>query len=62
LREKSVFCDQIKEERGNDASLDSVDSVPSFLSFEGKIEKHSLIIHQFYFSNKDNAFSTGFTL
>jgi hypothetical protein len=42
--------------------MDSVDSVSSVLHTEGKIKKCLFIFYQFYFSNKDDAFSTGIPL
>ena len=46
------------EECGNDADMDSVDSVTVILPAEGKVQKVGYVVYEFHISNKDDAFST----
>jgi hypothetical protein len=42
--------------------LDSIDSVSFVLPVESQVKEFWDVIYQFYFCDKDNAFSTGFPL
>jgi hypothetical protein len=42
--------------------MDSVDSISIVLSVENEVKESWTVIYQFYFGNKDDAFSTGLSL
>jgi hypothetical protein len=45
------------EECGDDADMDSVDSIPACLSARGKGKSDTVIIYQFCIGNKDDVIS-----
>jgi hypothetical protein len=59
--EDKTFLRQFKE-RCNDSSMDSADSVSIVLPVEGEIKELWLVIYEFYFRDKDDAFPTGISV
>ena len=49
------------EECGNDADMDSDDSVSVILSVESEVKEFKTVIYQFYFGDKDNVVSEVFS-
>ena len=60
LEDKAVLWEL--KERGNDAGMDSVDSVSFILPAESEVKDFRDVVYQFYFGDKDDAVSAGFPL
>jgi hypothetical protein len=56
LKDKEVL--RKLEKRSHDADMDSSDSISAFLHTQDEKQKQRIIIYDFHFRCKDNAFST----